>query len=299
MGEILRLESGQLSIEIVPATGGGVARFDFASRGGVKELFRACPEGSRRDPNALGLYVLAPWSNRISAGGFWFDGVFHPLAPNVVGEPFPIHGDAWQSPWSVDSRDNRCARLNREAHGPGPFRYQAQLDYQLFSNRLSVRLTITNRARETLPYGAGFHPWLPQTPGTRLTAPARSVWLEDERHLPTEEVLASSRAEWDFAKPRPLPRGWINNGFSGWNGRATILWEDRDLALDIVASPPIHRYILYSPSSDASFFCFEPVTHGVDAHNLPPRPEAHGLMALASGATLVAECQFKVRKNLA
>jgi aldose 1-epimerase len=295
MLETLRLEAGPLSAEVIPSVGGGIARFDLACNGGVKELFRAWPTGGSLDPNALGLYILAPWCNRISGGGFWFSGVFHPLAPNLAGEPFPIHGDAWQAPWSVQSRDDRRVRLMHNAQGTGPFKYLAQLDYSLAADGLSAKLAITNQASEALPYGAGFHPWLPRTAGTRLSAPAQSVWLEDERHLPTENVLISSRAEWDFSNTRALPRGWINNGFSGWNGRATILWEDRDIALDISTSPPINAYILYSPSAEASFFCFEPVTHAVNAHNLSAAPETHGLRTLACGATLVAQCQFKVR----
>jgi aldose 1-epimerase len=155
-------------------------------------------------------------------------------------------------------------------------------------------LAILNRASGALPYGAGFHPWLPRTAGTRLNAPARSVWLEDERHLPTQNMAVTARPEWDFAHPRALPEGWINNGFCGWDGRAVVAWDDRDVALEILARPPIGAYILYSPAADASFFCFEPVTHAVNAHNLPPGPEAHGLTVLAPGATLVAECAFKV-----
>jgi aldose 1-epimerase len=295
MSRTLRLEAGPLSAEIVPSIGGGVARFDLATQHGPAEIFRARPERAGADPNALGLYVLAPWSNRISGGGFSFDGVFHPLSANVAGEAFPIHGDAWQAPWRVEYSDIRQARMKREARGPGPFRYQAQLDYQLFEDRLAVRLAIVNQASGALPYGAGFHPWLPRTAGTRLDAPARSVWLEDERHLPTKNVAVATRPEWDFAHPRALPEGWINNGFRGWDGRAVVWWEDRDIALEILASPPIGAYILYSPAADASFFCFEPVTHAVDAHNLPPGPEAHGLKVLAPGATLVAQCAFKVR----
>ena len=298
MHETLRLEVGQLSAEVVPSIGGGVARFDLTTKHSVAEIFRAWSPGSGSDPNELGLYVLAPWSNRISGGGFWFRGVFHPLTPNVVGEPFPIHGDAWQAPWLVASRDRQHARMIHDAPGPGRYRYRAQLDYHLDADGLSARLSITNQAPDALPHGAGFHPWLPRTAGTLLTAPARSVWLEDERHLPTENLPVASRPEWDFVSRRALPGGWINNGFSGWNGRATVLWEDRDMSLDILADPPINMYILYSPSADASFFCFEPVTHVVNAHNLPPGPEAHGLIVLAPGATLVAECRFKVRAGL-
>ena len=82
--------------------------------------------------------------------------------------------------------------------------------------------------------------------------------------------------------------------FTGWNGRATIIWEDRGLTLDLEAGSPLSTFILYSPSADARFFCFEPVSHVVDAHNLPPGPEAHGLVVLTPDETLAAECRFRV-----
>jgi aldose 1-epimerase len=88
----------------------------------------------------------------------------------------------------------------------------------------------------------------------------------------------------------------MGDGPIGWNGRARILREDRALVLDLEARPPLSTFILYSPSADARFFCFEPVSHAVDAHNLPPGPEAHGLVVLAPGTMLATECRFRVRE---
>jgi aldose 1-epimerase len=297
MRETLRLEVGPLSAEIIPSVGGGVARFDLQRDGQTVEIFRPWPPEGSSDPNALGLYVLAPWSNRISGGGFTFNGNFHALTPNITGEPFPMHGDAWQEPWPLISHDDRHVRMIRDAEGPGPFRYRAQIDYGLFSYGLSVRLAVVNTGKVPLPFGAGFHPWLPRTPETRLAAQAKKVWLEDDTHIPTEQVAMSDRPDWDFNQPRALPGDWINNGFTGWNRKATVFWDDRDLALDILASPPIDTYIVFSPGAAANFFCFEPVTHAVDAHNLTPGPEAHGLVILAPDEVLVAECRFRVRSG--
>jgi aldose 1-epimerase len=296
MRTALRLAAGSLAAEIMPSLGGGVVRFDLLREGQRIELFRARPNGGTDDPGSLGLYVLVPWSNRISGAGFSFGGVFHPLVPNIAGEPCPIHGDGWLSPWRVSSADDRGVRLEHEADGPGPYRYAAALDYTLDTDEMTIRLAAANRSTIALPFGLGFHPWLLRTPGTRLMAQAKSVWLEDARHLPTERVAVASRAEWDFSSFRSLPVDWINNGFTGWNGRATILWEDRAMALDVEAEPPLSTFILYSPSADAPFFCFEPVSHAVDAHNLPPGPEAHGLVVLAPGEVLAAKCRFRVRE---
>ncbi|MBV8416417.1 MAG: aldose 1-epimerase [Verrucomicrobia bacterium] len=296
MRATVRLSAGSLSAEIIPSLGGGVGHFDVLQSGQRFELFRAWPAGGTDDAFALGLNVLVPWSNRISGAGFKFGDAFHTLSPNVAGEPCPIHGDGWLSDWRVLSSDDRFIQLEHEAAGPGPFCYRAVLDYALDADGMTIRLAATNRAEMPLPFGLGFHPWLTRTPATQLMAPAESVWLEDSQHLPTHRVPVESRPEWDFSSFRPLPVDWINNCFVDWDGRATILWEDRALALDIEACPPLADFILYSPSAEAPFFCFEPVSHAVDAHNLPPGPEAHGLVVLSPGRTLCAECRFRVRE---
>ena len=81
------------------------------------------------------------------------------------------------------------------------------------------------------------------------------------------------------------------SAFLGWDGRAGVLWSERGLALEIVADPPLSIYILYSPGGDSDFFCFEPVSHLIDAHNLPGG--AGGLINLAPQETLSAACQFR------
>src|ERR1700749_796223 len=121
MRAAVRLVMGSLTADILPSLGGGVARFTVLREGKRIEVFRGSPESETDDPGKLGLYVLVPWSNRISGSGFTFGGVFHPLAPNVADEPYPIHGDGWLSPWRVSFSDNRRARLEHEAQGPGAF----------------------------------------------------------------------------------------------------------------------------------------------------------------------------------
>ena len=298
MPATVQLFAGSLTAEIVPSLGAGVARFDFLRHQQRIEVFRPWQESGTSDPNALGLYVLVPWSNRISGSGFSFESQFHPLTPNFPGEPCPIHGDGWLATWSVTSADDRSVRLEHVAEGPGPYRYTASLEYALDANGLKIRLGAINRAPIALPFGLGFHPWLPRTPATLLKAPAKSVWLENARHLPTEQIAVASRPEWDFASFRSLPLDWINNGFLGWNGHGTIFWEDRALALDVDTQAPLTVYILYSPSAEAEFFCFEPVSHAVNAHNLPPGPETNGLVVLTPGRMLAIECTFRVRELL-
>ena len=296
MRPTIRLTAGRLSAEILPTLGGGVARFDLDRRGRRIEVFRAWPETGTDDPNQLGLYVLLPWSNRISGPGFNFGDSFYPLAPNFPGESCPIHGDGWISPWSISSREGGRLRLERQENEIGPYRYGSGLEYLLDTQGMLIRLQVTNHAPMPLPYGLGFHPWFPRSRETRLLAPASAFWLENAFHLPTERVPNTSYPELDFSSFRSLPDTWINNCFVDWNGSATIVWPDRGLALDVQADWPLRHYILYSPAGQSPFFCFEPVSHAVDAHHLPPGPQNHGLMILKPGASLAAQCRFDVRE---
>ncbi len=294
MADPLVLSDGIAEAVVRPDLGGGLAAYDLLRDGRRVELFRRAPEDTA-DPFALACNALVPWSNRISGGGFSFDGRFHALAPNVPGEPFPIHGNGFQRPWRVISASARAVTLALASDGPGPFRYAATLDYALAGGALAMRLEVTHRASDKLPYGVGFHPWLPRTKATLLHAPAARVWLEDARHLPAGDVPVRERPAWDFSAPHELPPAWVNNGIDGWNGRASVRWPERGIELAIAAGVgtgdalrPLGCYLLYSPAAGATFFCFEPVSHLVDAHTT----QGAGLFVLAEGERAAIACRF-------
>ena len=297
MRETARITAGDLAAEIVPSLGGGLARFDLIRNGSAAPLFRPWPDAGTDEPVRLACFPLVPWSNRISGGGFHYGGRFHPLAANFAGDPFPIHGNGWTSPWTVTAKHASRVVLELLSEGPGPYRYRGALDYALDPRGLSMRLAVTNRAEMALPFGLGFHPWLPRTRGTWLRAPAATVWLEDSRYLPTGSAPVTVREDWDFSLPQMLPPSWVNNAFTGWNGRATIEWHDRGLALDVEAGEGLNTYLLYSPNREADFFCFEPISHLVDAHNLPGGPAANGLVVLAPGEELSVSCRFSPHES--
>jgi aldose 1-epimerase len=162
----------------------------------------------------------------------------------------------------------------------------ARATYALRDGFLDATLTVENRAAIRLPYGLGFHPWFPRRAGTSLTATASRVWLEDERHLPSGTAAVAAHPAWDFSRGAKLPAGWINNGFDGWDGHASILQSEDGIALDLEASPELGVFILYSPSADAGFFCFEPVSHPVDAHH------GEGLTVLEPGQSMSANMRL-------
>jgi aldose 1-epimerase len=295
---VLTLFDGIAEAVVVPELGAGLASYDLIEADRRTPLFRPCKTIARTKPFELANNLLLPWSNRISGGGFRFTGKFHALAPNLPGEPYPIHGNGFSSVWAVESAGPAGVELSLTSDGPGPFRYRARASYQLNAGALTMRVSIVNCAEEPLPFGLGFHPWIVRTAQTLLEAKAEHVVLEASDHLPSGGAAVSSHPDWDFSALRELPVGWINNAFLGWDGGAEILWLDRSIALEVAADPPLGIYIVYSPSADADFFCFEPVTHPVDAYNAPGGPEANGLAILAPEESLSAVCRFSPHRVL-
>lgn len=285
------ISDGLAEVIVWPDWGAGLGRYDFLIDGLRQPILRPAPQ-KPDDPFKLALNLLIPWSNRISGGGFLHDDMFHALAPNLYNEPFPIHGDAFVGVWQITAVMADAVELTFVNKGVGPFFYEAIVTYRLAAGALTMRLSITSRSKLSLPFGFGFHPWFFRSGDTWLWAPAETVWLEDERHLPTREVAASDWPDWDFSIVRPLPTNWINNGFEGWKGAARIEWRDRGLRVSIAGGPELSTYVVYSPSALAEFICFEPVSHPVDAHNLAANDWSRGLRILAPGERVETWCRL-------
>jgi aldose 1-epimerase len=278
---VLALTAGLARVTIVPEIGAGLASLCWDG----KPVLRCCQNSADASPFDLALNVLAPFSNRIS-GGFAFAGVRNTVAPNLVGEPYPIHGDACQRKWEVESVTPRAATLSLPQGEIGPFRYSAQLIYQLSEERLEVALSLRNTGKTAQPFGFGFHPWFPRSEQTRISFHADGFWPEDARHLPTTEAPVLLPLGLRFDVLRPLPESWINAGFSGWAGQALVRQGPGAVSVQ-VAADGLSTALLYAPDPSAGFFCFEPVSHPVDAHNLAGYP---GLIVLTSGE--VADCRM-------
>jgi len=207
--------------------------------------------------------------------------------------------NAFSSRWSVLEATKTSVVLTITSFGLEPFQYHARLRYTLRHFAMQMDVRVTNLSRFPLPYGVGFHPWMPRTPDTLLKASAVSMWLPNKAMLPQEHVPVSMYPEWNFEGGARLPSGFISRWLDGWAGEATVTWPSRNVTVQCRASAELARFILYSPSEDAGFLCFGPVSHAVDAHNLPPGPEFHGLRILAPDDVMSASCTFMVERQQA
>ena len=103
---MIQLRSGAARAKIDNYLGAGIDGLEFASHS-ILSVGNGRVSGS---PFAQGMNLLAPFSNRIS-GPFTFNGQTHAVSANLSGEPFAIHGDAFQKSWSVSAQSSDQATL--------------------------------------------------------------------------------------------------------------------------------------------------------------------------------------------
>lgn len=284
--DLICLEDPISRLTLAPALGGAIANWRLLE--GDVPLLRPADDDALAagTPRRLGCYPLAPWSNRIGAGGFAIPDGWLELTPNAEGEALPIHGSAWQQPWTLLEQAGDLVRLGLES--ALPFAYRAEQCFRLRDGELEVRLRVTQVDERAIWHGLGLHPYFPRTARTRLQAKADTTWLCGPDKLPTRQLARPD--EWNFDEHRPLPSSLVDNGFRGWPGRCRILQPDLGYQLDCSASG-CDAFLLFCPEAQP-FFCFEPVTHPVNAHHLEGRP---GLTLLSPGQSLEITWRMAVR----
>ncbi|GAA6142074.1 hypothetical protein NBRC116584_18920 [Hydrogenophaga sp. 5NK40-0174] len=177
--------------------------------------------------------------------------------------------------------------LRSHGYGGGPYNYWAQQAFELTQEGLTQSLTVRNESDEAMPFGLGLHPWFTSTPGCTVRSAVEGVWISGPDKIPTGYENDFPRG-WDLNAGIEVGSVVIDNGFGGWSGRATIEWPERRLRLTMqseLSSPQAGHALeclLYSPAEPA-VFCFEPVTHPIDAPHLPGQP---GWVALRPGETM-------------
>ena len=120
---------------------------------------------------------------------------------------------------------------------------------------------------------------------------ALPLWLPGER--------AAIPTDLDFAHPRRLPRRWVNNGFEGWSGKAGVVWPERAAMVEMAADSLFRHAFLFvgdrdfDPGYAEDYFCFEPMSHLADGHNMA---DLGGLVVLAPEEELAGSVELRPRR---
>ena len=260
----IRLAAGSLRLELSPSIGGSISAFEWVSDDCAAAILRKCNSAHKNVLEASS-FPLVPYVNRIRGGCFGFRGREVRLAPNMAGDPSPLHGQGWLNPWRVERADERVAVLSfRHPAGEWPWEYEADQAFVLDERGLSIALTCRNLSDEPMPCGLGQHPYFPCGPETRIDSDVTHVWTIDEHVLPVEKVLATGRFD---LTDRLVCGQRLDHGFGGWGGCAAMTdpgWPYRIR----LSSPDARFFQLYSPR-EGGIFVAEPVSHANAALNAP------------------------------
>jgi aldose 1-epimerase len=287
----LTLSSHQLELRLSPSIGGAISRLGYLGAGGPTAILRDSHTPLENVLEAAS-FPLVPYVNRVRDGSFTFRGRTVCMAPNMAGDPSPLHGQGWLNPWRVEEeRGSRAVLSYRHEPGEWPWAYEGRQEFRVEEAALSIGLTCRNTSGDPMPCGLGQHPYFPCTASTRIETVVTHAWTIDEKVLPVEEVPASGR--YDLGN-RLICGQDLDNGFGGWSGRA--LMDDPAWPFELELSSPQARFFqIYSPAS-GGIFVAEPVSHANAAMNAPEGdwPEL-GFRVLKPGEEMRLDMRLEVR----
>jgi aldose 1-epimerase len=291
---VLTIEDGTSAARIAPELGGMVTA--FWSRRGVDVLhwFHPLPDeliGRTLTPKG-GLFVLAPYSNKLRAGRLLFGGSRHAFGPHPESAPDGSHGYAARLPWEVVHQERERVRLALDGIGDNwPWRVQMEQELALEAGALSLRLVCRNADRRAMPCGGGFHPFFARTGGQTLSVAAATRWRTDPdtRPLVPIETGGSADAPLEIALD-PLTS---DRFFGDWAGNATLHFPTLDAAMRLATDPVTLPYLLLFCPPGRPLVCVEPVSHLTGAFELPEEQAIEqGMRIIAPGQAFEATLQL-------
>ena len=263
----LRDPSSSLTATYVP--GAGMIGTSL-SDGGTELL------GQRRGLDAyvsagktMGIPLLYPWANRLSAKTYDVDGETVTLAPDAYGvrpdnNGLPIHGllaayPGWRAQQVSDQK--LTAELDFGAHNEllasFPFPHRVELTVELSDRTLTVSTTVTPTADKAVPLVYGYHPYLqlPDTPRSQwhVEMPTMRHLILDGTGIPTgatEERTATAQLLGDEA---------FDDGFDQLaDGEVfAVAGGGRRVEVRFVQGYPAAQ--VFAPAGE-TVICFEPMT---------------------------------------
>ena len=266
MNHVLRLSSGALRCEIVPAMGGAIAGLWMHDI----PVLRSTPGATLARVRDAGSYPLVPFSNRVGHAHLEWNGTSHPLVRNFLPEPHAIHGIGWERSWSVLEAQAHFALLSFEHQKDmsWPFAFDCSQAFRLTGDALEITLSVTNQSTVVAPFGLGWHPYFVKRPHSHMAFRATGRWEMSEDKLPTH-TTATPGLDVDCATLD------VDHCFEGWSGDVEL----RDPLLHTRLSSSLRRLVVFTePWRD--FVAIEPVSHVNNAVNMASAGAVGGLQDL-------------------
>jgi aldose 1-epimerase len=226
------------------------------------------------DGKTMGIPILYPWANRLSAADYTVDGATVTLTPGVGGvrtdeNGTPIHGVLAANPdWLITEQyvDQLVAILDWGGN-PGllasfPFPHTLTITVTLADRTLTVETTVTPTEAAAVPICYGYHPYL-QIPDV-----ARADWVLETpalHHLPVDDrgIPTGAVDTWPGGA-EALGDRTLDDGFDGVGAGAVFALSGGERRVEVVYTEGYPAAQLFAPPSD-DVVGIEPMTAPTDA----------------------------------
>jgi aldose 1-epimerase len=262
-----RLENDDIIVEILPAYGGSLTRFDYKLAEQRIPILRRCEEGlvDQLLPLDASCFPLLPYSNRLRDGRFEIGDRAYQHSLNCPPEKHSSHGDAWMRQWRIGGLSGSHIELLLDPADNQPIKYLASQIVRLEKSTVSIQVQVTNKDDVRAPFGMGIHPYFRRSPDAQLACHLDRQWELDAELMPLRNVANPLKVKMASGiLVKDLPEA---GAFYSTSTNARIVWPSSGLRLDIESSPRVRHAIIWCPTGQ-DFFCYEPVSHMIDGFNM-------------------------------
>ena len=222
----------------------------------------------------MGIPLLYPWANRLSAKTYDVDGKTITLAPDAYGvrpdnNGLPIHGLLAAYPgWRAQqvAGQTLTAELDfgaqKELHASFPFPHLVELTIELSDRTLTVSTTVTPTTDTAVPLAYGYHPYL-QLPG--VPRPEWQIEMPKMRHMILDETGIPTGATAERpASAEPLGDKVFDDGFDQVADGAMFAVSGGGRRLEVRFERGYPAAQVFAPAGE-TVICFEPMAAPTDA----------------------------------
>jgi aldose 1-epimerase len=308
----------QTVVSVVPSLGNNAYQMLVNGKNVFYFPFKSLAEFSEKR-SLCGNPFLAPWANRLDEDGFYANGKFRPIDPQLTNvrrdaNKQPIHGLLlFATQWEVaevkaeGSQARVVSRLDfskyPELMAHFPFAHVIEMSYILSGGALEVKTRITNQASEAMPVSVGFHPYFQVHDAPRerwkVRLDAGSRWLLSEKLIPTGEKQPIGEL---FPDPRSIELRdlFLDHVFGDLvrdqAGLAHFSVTGEHQQITVSYGPQYKAAVIFAPRpKNGSFICFEPMSGITNAFNLAQRGIYKELQAIPPKG--VWEASYTIRPS--
>jgi aldose 1-epimerase len=222
----------------------------------------------------MGIPLLFPWANRLSAKTYDVDGETVTLAPDAYGvradnNGLPIHGllaayPGWQAEQVSDQKLTALLDFGArtELLESFPFPHLVELTVELRDRTLTVTTTVTPTADIAVPLVYGYHPYL-QLPGT--PRPQWQIEMPAMRHLLVDDTGIPTGATADRPATAELLGDTVfDDGFDEVSDGAVFAVSGGGRRLEVRFERGYSAAQVFAPAGE-TVICFEPMAAPTDA----------------------------------